>query len=131
MQVGSPFGAISHIKNDAIIRDKFFGASLACIALQFHLCDGVVGDVHAMNYTMYHPAEGWSQSLQTLTPTKRNLLCLCRRFLFVLLTFFGLFQGWNVVLVPICIIVVFIDGFSVAFSSNIDGFAEAHIFQVT
>jgi len=51
MQVHSPFGAIGHIINDAVIGDKFSCAAFTGVALEFHLCDDDIGDVHAANYT--------------------------------------------------------------------------------
>jgi hypothetical protein len=53
MQVGSPFGAIGHIINDASISDKFSCAALACVAAQFGFCDDGIWDVHAGDYTGY------------------------------------------------------------------------------
>ena len=51
VQVSSPFRAIGHVINNTVVGDKFFGASLAGVAPQFHLGDDVIGDVHVANYT--------------------------------------------------------------------------------
>jgi hypothetical protein len=51
MQIGPPLGAIRHIVNDALVSNKFSRATLTSTALEFHLCDDVVGNVHAANYT--------------------------------------------------------------------------------
>jgi hypothetical protein len=45
-----------------MIGDQFPCAALAGAALQFHLCDDVIGDVHPQNYTGYGG------------PSKKNLL---------------------------------------------------------
>jgi hypothetical protein len=64
VQIRSPFWAIGYIINDAMKSDKFPGAAFACVALQLHLSDDVIRDVHTRNYTR----QLWRcQSLETLT----------------------------------------------------------------
>jgi len=47
VQVQPPFGAIGHIVDDAVVRDKFSGAALAILPAQFEVRNETVWDVHA------------------------------------------------------------------------------------
>ena len=53
VQIRTPFGAIGHIIDDAVIGDQFPCAALAGAALQLYVCDDAVRDVHPQNYTGY------------------------------------------------------------------------------
>lgn len=47
VQVQTPFGAIGHIVDDAVVRDKFSGAALAVLAAQFEVRNDAVLIIHA------------------------------------------------------------------------------------
>ena len=51
VKISSPFGAIGHVINDAVIGDEFPCAAFARVTLQFHFCDDDVWDAHKANYT--------------------------------------------------------------------------------
>ena len=51
MQIQPPFGAIGHIVDDALVRDKFPGAVLTILTAQFEVRNEAVWDVHAKDYT--------------------------------------------------------------------------------
>jgi hypothetical protein len=93
MQIRPPLRTIGHIINDAMIGDKLSGAALAGVALQFHLCNDDVWDVHARNYTWSRESKSpdFKQCLETLIPIpdhQKNLLHLCRRFSYFIFRLF-------------------------------------------
>ncbi len=51
VQVESPFRAISHIVDDAFVRDKFPCAAFSVLAAQFQVRNEAEGDIHARDYT--------------------------------------------------------------------------------
>ena len=73
----------------------------------------------------------WEQSLETLTPAKKTSCFWAGDYRF--LSFFALFRSWSVALVPVCIMMVFIDLLQVGHfvdrvSTDIDRPEKGYIF---